>query len=61
MDTTGDPVPSGHRDGPDHHFIGQSRYRWTTSPDRAGTGEMVHRLPVHRLVGSTYDKHEEDT
>ncbi len=22
MGTTGDPVPSGHRDGPDHHFTG---------------------------------------
>ncbi len=22
MDTAGDPVPSGHRAGPDHHFTG---------------------------------------
>ena len=22
MGTTGDPVPVGHRDGPDHHFTG---------------------------------------
>ena len=35
--------------------------RITTSPARTGTGEMVHRLPVHRLVGSANDKHAEAT
>jgi len=28
MGTTGDPIPSGHRNVPVNHFTGQSRYRW---------------------------------